>query len=699
MNRIVLLALSVTGGMGVAIAQTDSLSKELNEIVVPANLPATRLDGSNLVTVVSGSELQNLGTALDVLGQLPMISVGADGSVSVIGKGSPEILVNGRPLTDLAALTAIRSDNLAKVEVQLSPGAIFDGETRSVIRLTTSRNFIDGLSVSERAEAILRRCLSAGNHFDFNYNIGDWDLFLNTLFSYNNSLHTGRTLNRVTADGVDALIGSSQQSTSPSLRGSVKLGFNYAAVRRSFGLYWSFRPERAEYLNHGSEWIDNETPLNRSITRRSRDFPHLVSAYYEESFRNNSLFHFDGTFRSGHSCNHVTTAYADFGADGDVTSRDFSKSTLVAAKAYLTIPLWHGNFTVGTQDSYTQSSLDFHMFNPSVESYVPSALTLARQIAAAGFASWSARFGRLSLDLGLRYQITDYLFKVNGNRDPDVSRTFSSLTPDLTLGWLFNERSQVSLTYKTVSVKPPYARLTGSLSYVGRHEVEGGNPLLRDETMNNLQLFASCSDFMLQADCAFSRDSYGFVKKLTSIDPLRLLLSPVNLDLTSLSVYLMWNRKIGFWSPGLTLGLYYQWLKKIGHSGEAITASPAKTRPIVSYCFNNLFSLPGGWTVTVNISGSSAGDMSTNRFAASWVVVDASVSKSFLGNAVQLKLSATDILRSVDPSWSINACGVFVDKRQRADRSGISISVSYRFRPRRVNFKGTDASPEELKRL
>lgn len=54
---------------------TDSLIKELQEVVVTAKQPATKLVGSSLVSTIAGSNLQNAGNALDVLQQLPLISV------------------------------------------------------------------------------------------------------------------------------------------------------------------------------------------------------------------------------------------------------------------------------------------------------------------------------------------------------------------------------------------------------------------------------------------------------------------------------------------------------------------------------------------------------------------------------------------------------------------------------------------------
>lgn len=78
---------------------SDSLSRQLQEVVVTADIPAKRLSGNTVIYTVVGSSLQNIGTALDVLAQLPMVTV-ADDAVSIVGKGSPEIYIDGRLLRD-----------------------------------------------------------------------------------------------------------------------------------------------------------------------------------------------------------------------------------------------------------------------------------------------------------------------------------------------------------------------------------------------------------------------------------------------------------------------------------------------------------------------------------------------------------------------------------------------------------------------
>lgn len=685
-----ILAVFLITGNGHAQNQevTDSLTHELQEIVVTAKQPATKLVGSTLVSTIPGTNLADLGTALDVLAQLPMIKV-EDNTVSVIGRNNIEIYIDGRPMRDEQELRQLLSSNMKKVELLMAPGAVYESTTGAVLKITTRRNFVKGLSLTDRFLLECRRKWSVLDYLALSYRVGDLEFFANGTINRYNSLTKGVTTNTLDYDGMKTIVGSSQHISRPTTTGVVKAGFNYVNGPQSFGAYYRYNPERGDFKNTGSEWLNDDPAISSNIDRHTRAHSHLASLYYENTFAEKYLLHFDGDFRRSYENNSVATTYPA-SSNPAVNSADERTSTLWAGKLYLNFPLWNGDFTVGTQDSYTHTSLDYRMLNTSVSEYIPSSLTDARQTSAALFASWSRMFGKFSLSAGARYEYVDYDFKVNGIRDRDVSRCDHLLTPDISLGYSFNEDSQISLSYKMATVKPPYSQLTGSLNYVGLHQIEGGNPTLHDERMHDIQLFGMWKGFMLQMDYTRSFDTYAFVKQIYPADNLQLLMHPVNIDVSALSLYLVWSQPVRRWTPNVTAGMYRQWLHLDGNRYD---------KPIFSYYFDNTFSLPHGWLLTANISGSSQGDMHTNRFGASWLTMDASVGKTFLNKSLTVKLSATDIFNTANNDWTMNTYGVFVDKRQSYDRRGLSFNVIYNFQPRKSKYKGTSAAEDEMKRL
>lgn len=667
---------------------TDSLTRELNEVIVTAQQPATKLVGSTLVTSIPGTNLADLGNALDVLAQLPMLKV-QDNAVSVIGKNNIEIYIDGRPMRDGFELQRILSSNLKKVELNMAPGAAYASSTQAVLRITTRRNFLQGLSVTDQLQLQRRHKWSVMDFLSLNYRTGQWEFFADGVINRDNTIMKGSTTNTLMYKGNETVVGSSQYNKYPTTTGMVRAGANYAKDSYSFGAFYRFNPERGDFSNSGTEWLDDNPPIKREIDKGIRAHSHYASVYFENTFADKYLLHFDGDCKQSVARNNVATTYPE-SANQAVKSDDERKSTLLAGKLYMEFPLWNGNFTAGTQDSYTHTALDYRMLNPQVGEYIPSSKTDARQTSAALFASWARSFGKLSLSAGARYEYVDYDFKVNGKRDENISRRDHLLTPDVSVGYSFNEESQISLSYKMATVKPPYSQLTGSLSYVGRHEIEGGNPALRDERMYDVQLFGMWKGFMLQADYTRALDTYAYVKQLYPADNLQLIMRPENINVSALSLYLVWSKPVKCWTPNVTAGIYRQWFR---------LADTKYERPLISYYFNNTFSLPKGWTLTANISGRSQGDMHTNRFSKSWFTMDASIGKLFFDKSLNVKLSATDIFNTACNDWTMNTYGVFVDKRQSYDRRGVSLNIIYNFQPRKSKYKGSSAAESEMKRL
>ena len=182
---------------------TDSLTRELQEVIVTARQPATKLIGSTLVSTIPGTNLADLGTALDVLAQLPMIKV-TDNSVSVIGKSNIEIFIDGRPMRDELELQQLLSSNLKKVELLMAPGAAYESTTGAVLKITTRRNFVKGLSLTDRFLIERRRKWSVMDYLNLSYRVGDWEIFVNGTVNHNNSVAKGSTTNTLVYEAISA---------------------------------------------------------------------------------------------------------------------------------------------------------------------------------------------------------------------------------------------------------------------------------------------------------------------------------------------------------------------------------------------------------------------------------------------------------------------------------------------------------------
>ena len=99
-------------------------------------------------------------------------------------------------MRDNQELQQILSSNLRTVELSLVPGAAYESTTGAVLKITTKRNFIQGLSLTDQFQLTRRRKWSLTDLLGLNYQAGNWELFLNGSVNRSNSFIKGTTTNR-----------------------------------------------------------------------------------------------------------------------------------------------------------------------------------------------------------------------------------------------------------------------------------------------------------------------------------------------------------------------------------------------------------------------------------------------------------------------------------------------------------------------
>lgn len=126
----------------------------LPEVVVSMEKPLIEQKADRLV-YNADKDLSSLGgTAADVLRNVPMLSVDADGNVQLRGSSNLRVLINNRPSNIIAptiadALRQLPADMVKTVEVITSPSARYDAEgTAGVINIITKKNLLQGITGS-----------------------------------------------------------------------------------------------------------------------------------------------------------------------------------------------------------------------------------------------------------------------------------------------------------------------------------------------------------------------------------------------------------------------------------------------------------------------------------------------------------------------------------------------------------------------
>lgn len=140
----------------------------LSEVTVVAKTPLFEMDGEKVKVNVEQTSLSSVGNALDVLKRSPGVIVNSSDAVTVFGKGTPIIYLDGMQISSVDILKSIPSSEIKSIEIINNPSAKYDAGGRAVINIITIKNNLEG----------------------YNGNIIQNTLYIKSLFSY-----TGLRLN------------------------------------------------------------------------------------------------------------------------------------------------------------------------------------------------------------------------------------------------------------------------------------------------------------------------------------------------------------------------------------------------------------------------------------------------------------------------------------------------------------------------
>jgi len=130
------------------------------------------------------------GTAVDVMKNVPSVSVDIDGNVA-LRNATPQIYVDGRPTT--LTLDQIPADQIQSVEVITNPSAKFDasGGTAGILNIVLKKNRKAGYNGNLRAGVDERGKINGGG--DINIRQGKINLFANGNYGQRKSISNGVT--------------------------------------------------------------------------------------------------------------------------------------------------------------------------------------------------------------------------------------------------------------------------------------------------------------------------------------------------------------------------------------------------------------------------------------------------------------------------------------------------------------------------
>lgn len=663
------------------ILPTDAVM--LGEAVATAKLPEHRIKDGSLVTNIENSVLSQSGTANDVLKYIPGVQ-GAEGEFKVFGKGTPLIYINGREMRDPSELDRLSSADIRQVEVITNPGARFDANVKSVIRIKTVRRTGEGVSFEARSTWKQSQNTDLNEQLNLNYRRNNLDLFGTFQYVHDNSQLVRQVQQHNYADTLWQQTNRMEEH-SKSNNYRAELGANYQIDdNHSLGGRYSVAtsPKNKVWYDTESDIFANNTYydylLSNSYSTTAKRPAHQASTYYAGTFGKLSV-DFNADLLSNSVC--TTSQVVETSREQEsriVNSTNAVDNTLFAGKLVLAHPLAGGNFSLGSE--YVTTHRTDLFVNP--EEILPTTDSRIKECRASAFAEYS-RFIRIAyLSAGLRYEHVS------------SERIYNNFYPNLSLATQLG-RLQTQLSYTAKTKRPSYSQLSSNMSYMNRFTYMNGNPALRPETIHDITLSGSYKWFQFMISYQREKDAILYITEQYEKNPAITIITHRNFDrIDNFSTFLVAAPSVGWWQPRLTVGLQKQWAN-VEYNGTTL----AMNRPLYIASFNNGLSLPYGWTFTLNMSYQSKGDYQNVYINKSSFELDASLSKSVFNDRLSLNLQAIDLARGRKDGNLIYNKHMDMDVYNTYDSREIRLTLRYKFNTSKSNYKGKGAANEEIRRL
>lgn len=121
-------------------------TSNMKAVEIRAMAPVVQNVGHKLSVDVENSSLSAAGTAYEVLENTPGLTIGTDGNVTVFGKGTAILYLDGQRIP-AEMLRSIPSVSIARVEIQKNPPASYDAQGRAVVNIVTKKRAMEGYNV------------------------------------------------------------------------------------------------------------------------------------------------------------------------------------------------------------------------------------------------------------------------------------------------------------------------------------------------------------------------------------------------------------------------------------------------------------------------------------------------------------------------------------------------------------------------
>ncbi len=482
---------------------------QLGEVTVTSSRPGLEMGIDRKIFNVSKSLTATGGTAIDVMKNIPTVTVDIDGNVQ-LRNSAPQIFVDGQPT--ILTLDQIPADNIERVELITNPSAKFDASSSAgIINVILKKNKRIGLNGIVTA-AVGTPSIATGN-LNLNLREGKFNFFLTGGYNQSGGRAKGET-RRINKSGGVVQDYFNQYSENDRMRrfASARFGVDYFIDNRNTislsqgyvkGRFTNEEGQDQEYLNasgimeyYGQRIADARSQFTRNNTRFSfkHNFPEQgkelvadVNYNYGNNSENSNILN---SFYFPNGTEYQTPARVrneGRGSSNQVTFQvDYSDPIGENAKFEMGVRSYHNKFT---------SFYNAFGVGNGVETKLPLSNNYEyKEMVNAIYGTYSGKVKSVSYQVGLRMEhsrfeglLIDSASKFGYEYPSELRSIWDALFPSASISKELSESAEMQLNYSRRIRRPNFWHLNPFIDINDPANLRQGNPNLRPEFINSFE--------------------------------------------------------------------------------------------------------------------------------------------------------------------------------------------------------------------
>jgi iron complex outermembrane receptor protein len=679
-------------------------AKELQGVTVSSQKPMVEVKADKTILNIEGTVNATGSDALELLRKSPGVIVDKDENLSMNGKNGVQVYIDGRPspLTgkDLAEyLKTVQSVIIESIELITNPSAKYDAAGNAgIINIKFKKNKALGTNGSVNAGYNIGTYPKYNGGFSLNHRNKKVNLFS----SYNLNTSTNETNININRLVLDTIFDQHTKFIAKPTSHNFKVGMDYFINRKStLGILVNGN------LAQGDMHSTSITPISYypSQTVVKYLFAGTESHFIRNNVNANMNYKYSDT--AGRDLN-MDLDYGTYKINNDQYQPNYyynpSGSTEISRFIYQMYapsnikifsfktdyeqPFMKGKLGFGGKTSFVNSDNDFQRYNVyssgKFMDTLKSNLFNYRENINAVYANFNRPMKGWILQLGLRIENTHSRghssgFKKSGGLyspyDSTFNRDYTDFFPSAAITFNKNPKSQWSVTYSRRIDRPSYQSLNPFEFKLDEYTYQKGNTELTPQYTNSFGL-TNTYKYKLTTSLNYSHVKDVFTQIIDTAERSKAFITQKNLatqDIISLAI--SYPLQIKWYSAFINTTSYYSHYTADFGTGRQVDVDVLA----FNYSMQNSAKLGKGWTAELSgFYNTPTISQGTFKTKAMWSV-DMGVQKVLLKGKANLRVSVSDIFKTMHPYLTSDFAGQVVKTNFAFESRQLKINLSYRF--------------------